>query len=80
MIELYLYGDVKKLVSSSIPDVNTILIFDYVEGEDFKELLNRLGLKPKDVGECYINNTLADPKNLIHDGDTIELNQHKHST
>lgn len=75
MIEIYLYGDLKTLVRSSIPDADTILLFDYVEGEHFQELLNRLGLNQDDVGTCYINNKLAVSENVIRDGDTIELNQ-----
>ena len=75
MIEVLLYGNIKKLVRSSIPNANTILLCEYIEGEHFQDLLNRLGLKLDDVGDCYINNTLAMPENVIHDCDTIELNQ-----
>ncbi|MFW9805110.1 MAG: hypothetical protein ACFFFK_00085 [Candidatus Thorarchaeota archaeon] len=79
MIEIYLYGDVKTLVRGSIPDADTILLFDYVEGEHFQELLNRLGLKQDDVGKCFINNSLAVPEKVIRDCDTIELNQNNPS-
>ncbi|MFW9833788.1 MAG: hypothetical protein ACFFEK_07325 [Candidatus Thorarchaeota archaeon] len=75
MIEIYLYGHTKELVKTNIPEANTILLFDYVEGEHFQELLNRLGLKLDDVGNCYINNELAVPENELQDGDTIELNE-----
>ena len=77
MIEVLLYGDIKQLVRNNIPNANAILLFEYVEGEHFHDLLNRLGLKPDDVGDCYINNTLAMLENVIRDGDTIELNQIK---
>jgi hypothetical protein len=79
MIEVLLYGNIKNLVRSRIPNANAILLFDYVEGEHFQDLLNRLGLKLDDVGDCYINNTPATPQNLIHDSDTIELNQYRSS-
>ena len=79
MIELLLYGDIRKLVRDRIPDANTILLFEHVEGEHFQSLLSRLGLKPDDVGDCYINNNPAMPDNVIHNGDTIELNQSKSS-
>jgi hypothetical protein len=77
MIEVLLYGNVKKLVRKSIPNANSIFLFDFVEGEHFQELLTRLGLNLDDVGDCYINNTLAMPENMIHDSDTIELNQRR---
>jgi hypothetical protein len=75
MIEVFLYGDLKKTVKESNPSANNILLCEYVEGEYFKDLLHRLGLKLSDVGDCYINNALAKPENEIHDRDTIELNQ-----
>ena len=75
MIEVLLYGNIKKLVRRSIPNANTILLFEYIEGEYFQDLLNRLGLNLDDVGDCYINNNLAAPEDVIHDSDTIELNQ-----
>ena len=75
MIEVLLYGNVKKLVRNNIPKANTILLFEYIEGEHFQDLLNRLGLKLDDVGNCYINNNPATPEDVIHDSDTVELNQ-----
>jgi len=80
MIEVLLYGEIKNLVRKRIPNANSILIFDYVEGEHFQDLLNRLGLKLDDVGDCYINNTLAAPDNLIRDCATIELNRRRPTT
>jgi hypothetical protein len=76
MIEVLLYGNLKEIVRDNIPNANAILICDYVEGESFQQLLQRLGLQMTDVGNCYINNSLAEPDNVIHDRDTIELNQH----
>ena len=75
MIEVFLYRNLKEAVRESIPKADSILLCEYIEGEHFQELLHRLGLKLTDVGDCYINNTLAKPENEIHDRDTIELNQ-----
>jgi hypothetical protein len=75
MIEVLLYGRVREIVRHSIPQADAILVCDYIEGEHFQELLNRLGLKIADVGTCYINNVLAEPDSIVHDLDTIELNQ-----
>jgi len=75
MIEVLLYGDLKNVVKKNIPNADSILLCDYIEGEHFKDLLHRLGLKLTDVGNCYINNAMAKPDNEIHDRDTIELNQ-----
>ena len=78
MIEVFLYGDLKKLVEQSNPKASAIMLCEYVEGEHFQDLLRRLGLNLEDVGDCYINNVPADPENVLHDRDTIELNQRVH--
>lgn len=75
MIEVFLYGDVKKLVEQSNRNASAIMFCEYVEGEHLQDLLHRLGLNLEDVGSCYINNALANPDSVLHDRDTIELNQ-----
>ncbi|MFW9800018.1 MAG: hypothetical protein ACFFD9_06260 [Candidatus Thorarchaeota archaeon] len=75
MIEVFLYGDLKRQVEQSNPNAGAIMLCEYIEDERFQDLLRRLGLNLDDVGECYINNTLAEPENEIHDRDTIEINQ-----
>lgn len=74
MIEVYLYGDIKKIVEQNIKDVSSIMLFDYVEDEKFQDFLQRLGLERADVGDCFINNNPVNSDVLIHDHDTIELN------
>ena len=75
MIEVMLYGDIKKKVMEHIPDASSIMTLEYVEGEQFQELLGRLGLDLENVGNCYINIKPAEPDTILHDHDAIELNQ-----
>jgi hypothetical protein len=75
MIEVTLYGDVKKIVVENNPDAKSIMLYEYVEGENFQDFLRRLGLDLEVVGDCYINNALAEPDYVLRDRDTIELNQ-----
>ncbi len=75
MIEVLLYGGLKKLVEESVPNASTIMLCEYIEGEQFHDLLQRLGLNLEIVGDCYINYTPANPDSVLHDLDTIELNQ-----
>jgi hypothetical protein len=75
MIEVLLYGDLKKKVVERIPDASSIMLCDYVEGEHFQDLLHRLGLDLEIVGDCFINYALANPDSVIHDLDTVELSQ-----
>lgn len=75
MIEVTLYGDVKKIVVENNPDAKSIMLCEYVEGENFQGFLHRLGLDLETVGDCYINNAPAEPDKVLHDRDTVELNQ-----
>ena len=74
MIEVYLYGNLKEKVEEKMPEVSSIMTFEFVEGESFQDCLGRLGLELKDVGNCYINRDLATPETVIHDRDSLELN------
>ncbi len=75
MIEVFLYGGLKKIVEQCNPNASAIMLCEYVEGEHFEEMLRRLGLNLDVVGDCYINNAPANPDNVLHDHDIIELNQ-----
>jgi hypothetical protein len=75
MIEVLLYGDLKKKVMEHIPDASSIMLCEYIEGENFQDFLHRLGLNLEVVGDCYINYSTASPNSIIHDLDTVELNQ-----
>jgi len=74
MIEVLLYGGLKKRVMERIPDASSIMLCEYIEGEQFHDLLRRLGLNLEIVGDCYINYTPANFDSVLHDLDTIELN------
>ncbi len=78
MIEVLIYGNIRERVKANHPNANAILLCEYIEGEHLQDLLGRLGLKLADVGNCYVNNALANPNYMIHDRDTIELNQPGH--
>jgi len=73
MLEIHLYGCLKELVENSRPDEDTILWKDYVEDETFAGLVSRLGLKPEDLGDCFINGTLAKKEHTLKDGDRVGM-------
>jgi hypothetical protein len=72
-IDVHLYGLLRNLVKNSRPDEDTVMTLDYVEGETFLDLLKRLGLERKDVGDCFIDGTLAKPKDIIPHGARVGL-------
>ncbi|MHA2602484.1 MAG: MoaD/ThiS family protein [Candidatus Thorarchaeota archaeon SMTZ1-83] len=73
MIEIHLYGCLRELVKGSRSDEDTVLTCESVQGETFAQLLSRLGLKSRDVGDCFINGSLAKPDDPILDGFRVGL-------
>jgi hypothetical protein len=72
-LEIHLYGRLRTMVQGSRPDEDTILRLDYVEKETFEELIERLGLKRSDIGDCFLNGTLVKPKDEIPKGARVGL-------
>jgi molybdopterin converting factor small subunit len=73
MIEIHLYGKLRSMVSNSKASEDTIMKLEYVEGETFEQFVVRLGLKPEDLGDCFINGNLAKKNHQLSDGDRIGL-------
>jgi hypothetical protein len=73
MIEVHLYGRLRSLVPDSKANEDTILMCEYKENETFDIFLTRLGLQLDDVGDCFINGTLARLTDILSDGDRVGL-------
>jgi hypothetical protein len=73
MIEIHLYGCLRELVKGSRPDEDTVLYREFTSVQSFAQLISNLGLSPDDIGDCFINGTLAKHDDFIHDGDRIGL-------
>lgn len=72
-IEVHLYGTLRSLVPGSRPDEDTVLWLDSVLSETFGGLIARLGLKPTDLGDCFIDGTLAKSPDSVPEGARIGL-------
>ncbi|MHA3962905.1 MAG: MoaD/ThiS family protein [Candidatus Thorarchaeota archaeon SMTZ1-45] len=72
-LEIHLYGRLRNLVKDSRPDEDTILRLDFIENEAFRELIRRLSLKQSDLGDCFLNGTLAKPEDIIPQGARVGL-------
>ena len=72
-LEIHLYGRLRNLVKGSRPDEDTILTLDYMENETFEELIDRLGVKRSDIGDCFLNGTLVKPNDSIPRGARVGL-------
>ncbi len=73
MLEIHLYGKLRSLISRAKPNEDTILKYEFIENETFTQLVQRLGLKSSDLGDCFLNGTLAKPGDRLSDGDRLGM-------
>jgi hypothetical protein len=73
MIEIHLYGLLREIVPGSIASEDTILKIESQENEEFRQLIDRLGLDISDIGDCFINGKLAQQYDRINNGDRVGL-------
>ena len=74
MIELHLYGNLRKLASERFScSEDTVLNLKHVKDESFEGLVKRLNLKPTDLGDCFIDGTLAKKDTIIKDEARVAL-------
>ena len=59
MIDVHLYGHLRKIVPGSKANEDTILLIESEEGESFQDLVERLGFEISNIGDCFINGRLA---------------------
>ncbi len=73
MLEIHLYGNLRHLVEGSTLSEDTILNLPFVDNETFSELVTRLGLSTDDLGDCFVNGTIAHGNTPLSDGDRVGL-------
>ena len=73
MIEIHLYGKLRALVPGSRASEDTTMMLEFIENETFIQLIQRLGLQSKNIGDCFINGNLAKPDHIMKDGDRLGL-------
>ncbi|MGQ4870776.1 MAG: MoaD/ThiS family protein [Candidatus Thorarchaeota archaeon] len=73
MLEIHLYGLLRSMVEGTSASEDTIIYVEYVSGETFSQLIERMGLQMKELGDCFVNGTLARPDTPLADGDRIGL-------
>ncbi|MFX1541134.1 MAG: MoaD/ThiS family protein [Promethearchaeota archaeon] len=73
MIEVHLYGILRKMVKDSKASEDTVLKIDYHPNETFQQFIHRVGLQMEELGDCFINGKLAKPDMKLQEGDRVGL-------
>ncbi len=63
----------RSLVPGSRPDEDTVMWVAHVTNETFAQLTSRLGLTPEQLGDCFIDATLAKASDIIPSGARVAL-------
>ncbi|MHA2040202.1 MAG: hypothetical protein ACXAC7_18415 [Candidatus Hodarchaeales archaeon] len=74
MINIHIYGILKKKFNKNARMAeNTIIKVPHKSNETFSELLNRLNVDKKELGDCFINGKLAFDHSDIPDESRVAL-------
>ena len=74
VISIHVYGFIKKKFNPQAKMAeNTVVTLDFVPNEHFSTLLQRLKLDENELGDCFVNSTVANEKTLIPDNARIAL-------
>ena len=73
MIEVHLYGQLRRMVPGSTASEDTIIHIESRENENFHHFIQRIGLDHDKIGDCFINGILAALSDRIRNGDRVGL-------
>lgn len=73
MIEVHLYGLLRRLVPNSRADEDTVLLVGARDDETFGKMIERLGISHSEVGDSFINGVLARHDDPVGEGDRVGL-------
>ncbi|MFW9906327.1 MAG: hypothetical protein ACFFFH_18545 [Candidatus Thorarchaeota archaeon] len=74
MLEIHLYGIFRKKFKPNASFAeDTIISLPNFKNEHFQNLLERLGLRVKECGDCFINGRLANQDTIIPENARIGL-------
>ncbi len=65
MVEVHLYGQLRRYAADPRPDRESMVRLDARSGETVGTLLERLGILPAEVGHIFLNGTLLFTRNAM---------------
>lgn len=74
VLSIHVYGFLKKKFDpqAKMSD-DTVLKVEYISGESFASLLKRLEIKDDELGEFFVNSTVANEETIIPDNARIAI-------
>ncbi len=74
MLDIHLFGKFRKLTPNPKATEDSKLSLAYIEGETMRQLLARLGITPKEIGELFIDFKVVELDTIIpHENARISI-------
>jgi len=74
MIEVHLYGKLRRFTNNQDPTRDSIRYVPVREGDNIREIIKRIGIPPEEVGKnMFLNGEYSHLGRLVKDGDRLGL-------
>ena len=74
MIEVHLYGKLRRFAEDPSPNGDSIILVPAREGENIGEIVDRVGIPREELGRnIFLNGNLSALNRAVHDGDRLAL-------
>ena len=74
MLELHLYGKLRRYAANTGPTSESILAVAFIEGDTVGSVIDRMGIPREDLGSnMFVNGRYADRSSVLQDGARIGL-------
>ncbi|MFX0113082.1 MAG: hypothetical protein ACFFB3_00895 [Candidatus Hodarchaeota archaeon] len=65
MLEIHLYGKFREKAENKSPSANSVVFLQLKSEKTLLDILKRLDIDPKELGDCFIAGNLATPESKI---------------
>ena len=73
MIEVHVYGKLRKLAKNSDVRSDSVVRLPYQKGDTIEDIVRRLSLAPEELSHLFLNHQYSTLARPVHDGDRLGL-------
>ena len=74
MIDVHLYGKLRRFTGDSNPRKEAVLRMEAREGETISDIIMRIGVPPEELGRnIFLNGEVSAPERSVKDGDRLGI-------
>ena len=74
MIDVHLYGKLRRFTGDTNPRRNAVLSMEVEGGETISDVIKRIGIPPEELGRnVFLNGEVSAPERTVKDGDRLGI-------